>query len=193
MRNALLITAAQFEPVSLQQLKTQVQLADDYREHDNELQALITAAREKYESDTGLVLCSSSWRLNFDQWPVNYLELPTRTVSSVSSIKYIDATGTQQTVTSSVYELDAAYPSPRIRLKDDQQWPTIRGHEGDIEVNYVAGYANQGAVPYRDQQAILLLAANWFENRTGMIASNVNESPVGYNAMVLNRMRATYP
>lgn len=193
MRNALLITAAQFEPISLQQLKTQVQLADDYREHDNELQALITAAREKYESDTGLVLCSSSWRLNFDQWPVSYLELPTRTVSGISSIKYIDATGAQQTVASTVYELDAAYPSPQIRLKDNQQWPTIRGHKGDIEINYVAGHANQGAVPYRDQQAILLLAANWFENRTGMIASNVSESPVGYNHLVINRMRATYP
>lgn len=193
MRNALLTTAAQFEPISLQQLKTQVQIADDYREHDVELNELISAAREKYEHDTGLVLCSSSWRLTFDEWPVQYFELPTRTVQSIASVKYIDASGTQQTVSSSIYVLDANHPSPRVELAYNQTWPNNRGHDGDIEINYVAGYATQADVPTKHKRAILMLAAGWFENRTGMMQTNMSESPIGYTALVHNSMRSSYP
>jgi uncharacterized phiE125 gp8 family phage protein len=193
MRNATLITAAQFEPVTLAELKTQVQIASDYREHDVELTGLIIAAREQYEHDTSRILCGSTWRAVFDAWPVSYFELGTQSVTAITSIKYIDASSVQQTVSSSVYVLDTAYPMPRVRLAYNQQWPTTRGETGDIEITYTAGAATQAAVTARDKQAVLMLAASWFENRTGMIATNSQESPVGYGSLVRSRMRSTYP
>lgn len=192
-RAAKLITAATFEPITLEELKSQVQLASDYRAHDAELYQLIQAAREQYQHDTQQVLCASSWRLKFDEWPADFFELPTPTVTAISSIKYMDVSSVQQTLSSSVYELDETYPSPRVELAYNQQWPTFRGEDGDIEINYVAGYASQAAIPQAHKQAILMIASHWFETRTGMIQSNQAESPVGYSSLVRSRMRSTYP
>ena len=192
MREATLLTAATWEPVSLREIKTQVQLAPEYTAHDVELQQLVTGAREQYERDTAQILASSSWQIRFDDWPVEYFELDVRPITAIERIRYYDTTGTLQTVASSVYELDAAYPVARIRLGDNQQWPTARGHEGDILIDYTAGYATQSAVPASIKHAVMLLAATWFEQRTAVGAS-MQELPLGYTAMVHSRMRASYP
>jgi uncharacterized phiE125 gp8 family phage protein len=192
MREATLLTAATWEPVSLREIKTQVQLAPEYTAHDVELQQLVTGAREQYERDTSQVLASSSWQIRFDDWPVEYFEIDARPITAIERIRYYDTTGTLQTVASSVYELDAAYPVARIRLGDNQQWPTARGHEGDILIDYTAGYASQAAVPASIKHAVMLLAATWFEQRTA-VGSAMQELPLSYTAMVHSRMRASYP
>lgn len=195
LRRPALVTAATFEPVSLAEAKKQVELPLAYGAHDNHLSALIQAARETVEHDTGMVLCSSTWQWKLDHFPDDdELEFVQRPISAISSITYVDSAGTTQTWSSDYYLLDQYAEVPSVQLKYLAQWPTVRGGPQDVTINYTAGYASQDAIPRLLRQAVLLLVAHWFEQRTPVITGSISSDiPETYQALVNRYMRCTYP
>jgi len=100
-------------------------------------------------------------------------------VQEISSVKYLDKTGTEQTVAETVYWLT---PGGEISLDYGQTWPsdTLRG-PGSISIVYVTGYPPLeteteavtttdygGNVPRQFKQAMLLLIGTWYELREGV-------------------------
>lgn len=144
---------------------------------DNTLAALIGAATEMLDGPEGwlgralgqqtLLLsanhfpglsCLENWR----GWPNEYghyhwqaIRLPYPPVQSVTSVTYLDQTGTRQTIYPSGYVLADRMLSPAPNLS----WPAGLIQPGAVQITYVAGYQS-GQIPARVLQSILLGVAN---------------------------------
>ncbi len=180
----------EIEPVTLAQAKRHLGEYDDVTTRDEDVTALIQAAREWIEDYTGRALIDQTWRLTFgDTEAVDPVTTPTceRTVSeargteiflrkspalSIVSFKSVAADGTETDVEAGTYALreeDSRWP--RLVALNGASWGT-----GLYRVVFRAGYANrdvspaEGAevVPERFKQAMKLwIEANY--NRDQMM------------------------
>lgn len=157
-------TAATFEPVSLDEAKLQCGVAEDNEYFNTKLRDLIKGARQKVEADTGRALCTQTLDFTIDCWPYGLepIYLPRSPVASITHVKYYDTTGSQQTLNTSVYKTLLSREPAEIRLKHSQQWPSLYGEPGVVEVRMVCGYAIT-AVPGVLKQAVLLQVHNMFD------------------------------
>jgi uncharacterized phiE125 gp8 family phage protein len=177
------------EPVTVAEARRQCRIADAIAYHDEELAALIAAAREMVENDTGIVCYTGSFTQKFTDWSgVDLADV--RPVTSITSIAYLDGDGTSQTLSTDVYQLETASVKQFVRLKYGQNWPTTRWDTNGITVTYVAGYATVAAVPQMVKLAVLLkLHCEWLL-KNELDATTQEE---GY-VRVINRLgRRTYP
>ncbi len=148
--------------------------------------ALITAAREYIEEAARRALVTQTWKLYLDRWPVvDYIALPRPPLQSVTSLKYTDKDGTQTTWNSSNYLVDTASEPGRLVLAYGASWPNVTLQTvNPIEITYVCGYG-ANAVPKRWEQAVLLLAAHWYENREATITGSTQKSiPFGVESLI---------
>ena len=159
-----LITAATTYPVTLAEAKLhcRVDIADD----DTLITALITAATEMAEQKTGRAIITQTLELTLDAFPEAF-ELTRVPVQSITSVKYYDTTGTQQTLSDTLYALDAAddFGFAHISPVYGGTWPTTRDQINAVAVRYVAGYADAASVPQSIKNWILLMVSTMYENR----------------------------
>ena len=159
-----LITAPSTYPVDLASAKLhcRVDIADD----DTLITALITAATEMAEQKTGRAIMTQTLELTLDAFP-DAFELTRVPVQSVTSVKYYDTNGVQQTLNNTLYALDAAddfgfaYISPVYA----GVWPDTRDQINAVAVRYVAGYADAASVPQSIKNWILLMVSTMYANR----------------------------
>ena len=110
------------------------------------LPAMLTAARDKVQIDTGIVLLSETYDVFLDALPRDRtpIVLPWRPVQSITSVKSIDTAGMTQTLDVSNYVLDPSSEAPfpaRIGLSIGGVWPTdIRPFQPYV-IRIVAGWA----------------------------------------------------
>lgn len=174
-----LITAPTVEPVSVVDARAHLNVitSDD----DELIAVMITAAREAAEVKVGRSLCTQTWRLTLDSFPggsmagVPYgrafgipphailLERPP--VQSVTSIKYDDMAGVEQTVSSTLYKVELSSEPARITPVFGQIWPIPLPQIGAVRVTYVAGYGGADAVPAGIRQWILMQVGTMYANR----------------------------
>lgn len=174
-------TAPTIEPVSIEQAKEHIRVPFD--DDNTYIGALVKAARHRVEEWSGRQLINASWTFNLNRFPgSDTILLPWSPLSSVTSVKYVDTGGNTQTVSSDVYDSDAATIIPKIFLKYNQSWPSdVRGGTNDVEIIFIAGYgAVASAVPDAAKQAILMMVSHWYEHREpvvlGTIASAIPET-----------------
>ncbi len=163
-----------------------------YHPDDSIITSNIITAREQLEGDTNRAYINQTITLKLDKFPSNgIIELPRPPLSSVTSIKYWDSDGVQQTVTASDYVVDTTSEPGRIGLATGKSWPTPRGEIGDIEIIYVAGYGTAASdVPEGAKQAIKLLVGDLFEHRAIQIDHTSLAENNAYNAIV-GRLRVS--
>lgn len=163
-------TAPASYPVSLGEAKTHLHV-----EHDND-NALITgaiaAATDYAEQYLSRDLVQRTWEYSFDQFPVRGFCLPKNPVQSITSIKYIDTNGAEQTVSTDVYGVDIGVTPAEVYLKYNQSWPTARNQRNAVTVEFVSGHAPAGSpldyginVPDAIKSAILLIVGDLYLNR----------------------------
>jgi uncharacterized phiE125 gp8 family phage protein len=108
-------------------------------------------------------------RMELPCWPMDgQVRLPIGPVQSVSSVKYYDAGGVQQTLVANAdYQAWVGYRPPTIFPAPQKFWPVIQfGRVPAVTVDFVAGYGDTGsAVPAAAQQAILMTIGYWASNR----------------------------
>lgn len=159
-----LITAPSTYPVTLAEAKLhcRVDIADD----DALITALITAATEMAEQKTGRAIVTQTLELTLDAFPEAF-ELTRVPVQSITSVKYYDTTGTQQTLSNTLYALDAAedFGFAHISPVYAGVWPDTRDQINAVAVRYVAGYADAASVPQSIKNWILLMVSTMYSNR----------------------------
>lgn len=98
-------------------------------------------------------------------------------VQSVTSIVYLDPSGTPITLSNSSYETDITGVVGRIVPLSGTQWPAIASKLNAIMVTYVTGYGAASAVPGDIVAAIKLILGDLYENRESQFVGNIQVLP----------------
>jgi uncharacterized phiE125 gp8 family phage protein len=132
---------------------------------DAVLEGFLRAAISAVEARTGKVLLSRDFAWSFPRWTApEGVELPLAPVASVTDLALIAADGGETLVEPTRYYLEQDTHFPVLRgLSAGLPQPPANGH---IRLRFTAGYgADWGALPRDLAQAVLLLAAHFYENR----------------------------
>ena len=157
------VTPPALEPVTVADVKLNAGITHD--EDDVWLSRRIVSARQLAEVFIKRTFIETSWRLTLDELPSQFY-LPRPTLRSVTTFKYLDTSGVQQTLDASNYTVDIYTEPGRITPAYNVSWPTYRQHTNCIEVIYKAGYGTTAAsVPQGIRDAIVLTVTQWYENR----------------------------
>lgn len=210
MLNYQLITPPAVEPVSLDQAKKHLRV--DFPDDDLLITALITAAREMCEQKMHRAIYEQTYALSLDQfnygdwrstipterrnplrfsalWESMALRLPMPRLVSVTSITYLDTSGTLQTLDPSTYNVDASSQPARIVPAINLTWPTTDYYiPGSVKVTYVSGSYGDGlnvnTCPQSISWAILLLVGHFYENREATTSLSLKNLPIGVDALL---------
>lgn len=110
---------------------------------------------------------SAKWTYTLAEWPTDTdtIELPRPPLISVSSVKYYDENGTQQTWATSNYRAVASDFPGLVVFDDDADIPDLDARPEAIEIIFVAGYAAAIDVPPGIKDAILAYVAHRYRTR----------------------------
>lgn len=178
------ITAPVSDPVTATEIYRHLRLVEDATEKAY-ADACENVAREYVEQYTGTALLTQTWEVTLDGWWDGVLELPYPPLQSVSSIKYIDSDGVEQTLSASLYQVTTGSPVGYVQWKPDTTVPTARAEAGAIRIRFVCGYTSSSLVPASLKQAVLLMIAQWFENREPTLLSGAIPQEIPYTARAL--------
>lgn len=168
-----LVAAPSVEPISLAELKLHVRTSGSAE--DTLLAIYIAAARRKAEGELGRALVNQTWRQTIDFFPTENngeIKLLMPTVSSITSVTYIDADGDQQTLSAASYVLDSATSPGWLLPADGEEWPETDDVINAVSITFVAGYGAAGSdVPADIRSWVLLTAGFLYANREAMDAT----------------------
>ena len=166
-----LITAPVLYPLTLEEAKDHLRLESD--SDDAHVTDCIAAAVEWVEAQCRRRFVTQTWELILDSFPYcEELELPGGVLASITSVKYLDESGVEQTWSSANYEVDAASEPGKLRLAYGASWPTHRDRWNAIVIRYVLGTAVE-FVPVSIKNALKLLTSQMYEHRTPEVSGAV--------------------
>jgi uncharacterized phiE125 gp8 family phage protein len=178
-----LTTAPTVECVTAADIRAQGRITDT--SEDTLLAQYGKAARIWCEDYTGRSFVTTVWTYTLDYFCGNMIVLPRAPLQSVTSLKYYDAAGSQQTWAGTNYTADTARFPGCIHLGYNKTWPATYAIPNAIEVVYKAGYGDAAtSVPENILQAIRLLACHWYENREASIPT-IQIGPIPFGVEVL--------
>ena len=175
-----LTTAPAGEPLRVvPDIRDHCRLTDDEAAASSlDLASKIQAARTACEIATRRQLITATWTLVLDTWTeegvrfADGLRLPRPPLQSVTSVKYIDADGNQQTWAQDATGYTVDTPSGetcskgRIYPSYGVDWPALRGQPNAVEVEFVAGYGDDPEdVPARLREAMKRYVGELYERR----------------------------
>lgn len=177
------------EPITLTEVKNNLNLSSSQTEHDGKLTLLIQAAREEWEHDTSRCCINRTIEQRQEFWDekIRLLHGP---INSITSVRYYDSNNTLQTVSAADYSID--YTNNEIQFQRLYSEPASFDRWDAWVITYVAGYGTvPSAVPALDKQAMIMHVTNEFEN-TGETDAYL-KGKTAYESLVAKKMRSTYP
>lgn len=170
-----IVTAAASEPITLSEAKNFLRV--DTTADDDLITALISAAREMCEQYTRRILVTTTIDEYFDGFPDNVrpvdrdiIYLSRGPVQSVTSVKYVDAIGSEQTVDTAAYVVDTI--SEPARIASTAGWFATNGIINQVIVRYVVG-TDVDSIPKPLKQGMLLIISDLYDKR----GDNVRQLP----------------
>jgi uncharacterized phiE125 gp8 family phage protein len=152
----------------LQAMKDHLRLGSGFSDdglQDALVESHLRAATVAIEGRIGKVLLQRQFKLVLQDWrSLDEQPLPLAPVSSLISVTLVDAAAVETVVDPERYRLVADLQRPKL-VAAGILLPTVP-NEGQIEVIFDAGFgADWADVPPDLAQAVLLLAAEFYENR----------------------------
>ncbi len=177
-----IITAPTDEPITLDEAKDHLRVYID--DDDSVISEQITSARVWVEQYLGRALLTQTWEVYFNEFPA-CIEIPFPPLQSVTSIKYIDSDGVEQTLDAGEYNVHIQNEPGIIVLAYGKSWPSIRYELNAIAIRFVTGWATAADIPGPIKSAMLLLIGHLYEHREqATIGIQVNEIPFGIEALL---------
>ena len=146
------------------------------------LESYLRAALSAIESRIGKAIFERRFQWTVFAWNDSGRQgLPIAPVSAIESLKIVNATGAETVVNPSTYQLVRDTMRPSI-IASGGGFPNIPGG-GHADLTLLAGYsAVWSTIPTDLQQAVLLMAAHYFENRQG--EANATDLPATVLALI---------
>lgn len=170
-----LIAAASEQPVTRAMAEAQCRL--NAGDADALLDALIVAARQLAEQKTGRSFSPQTWELVMDAFP-DEIALHNGPVMAVTSVKYLDASGVEQTLASDAYRVDAA--SLPGRIMPSASWPATGALPNAVRVRYQAGLPVDDPTLGALRLWMLLAVATWFKHAEAVSDGQLASLPRTY-------------
>lgn len=137
------IQAPAAEPIAPSDVKASARI--DGAEFDSQLTIIIPALRRQAEGRLGRRLINQTVELVLDRFPAAEIDLQLPGVSSIVSVKYLDANGTEQTLASNAYTLDSASYTAWLLPAAGQQWPETMASANAVRVRFIVGFGAAAA------------------------------------------------
>lgn len=170
-----IVTAPITEPISLSEMKnfSRIDVDDDV----DTMLSMITAARQEAEKITRRQLITATWELRLDAFPET-IYLPMPPLQSVTSVKYLDYSGTEKTLVLNTDYLVDSYSEPaRITPCYGQVWPVTYPVVNAVRIVFIAGYGDKASdVPQSINNWILAFAGNLYEHRETDVVANITQA-----------------
>ena len=176
-----IVTPPTAEPVTLLEAKDHLRV--DGPDDDAMISVLITAARKWAEEYTGRQFVTATLDWFLDGFCPSF-SAPLPPLQSVTSIKYLDTDGAEQTLDAATYRVDAVSEPGRIALDYGKSWPSTYSVINAVTVRFVAGYGTAAAVPEPIRQAILILIGELYEQRQESVPASFAAVPFGVRALL---------
>lgn len=130
----------------------------------------LKAARQTGEDYMGRGFMTQTWKLSCSAFS-DLIWLPMAApLQSVTSVKYYDTTGVQQTLATSIYTVDTTSRPGRIVRAPVQVWPAVQADRlaNAVEITYVVGWTSADLVPERIKQGVRFMLAYQHYDREGL-------------------------
>jgi uncharacterized phiE125 gp8 family phage protein len=135
----------------------------------------LAAAVKLAEQATQRSIGTQTLELALDAFPTACpISLPNGPVTSITSIKYIDTAGVEQTLSAALYALDDYGLQARAVLAYGAAWPATQEVANAVKVRYVAGDLDPAV-----KTALFLAVAHFYENREASTDLDLKELPLG--------------
>ena len=200
-----LSVAPTVEPVSVDEIKSQLRIIDDDADNTT-LSFYIQSAREFFETQTNRQLCTATWIATYDffpgrkvdeyrppGWRYGIIRLPRSPLASVVSVQYIDTNGDTQTLASTEYQVSTKSEPGRVAPARFKVWPITDPMSMEaVTVTFTAGYGGASDVPVRFKQAIRFLVGHLYENREATVEQALTDLPLGFKSYLRASKIAEY-
>ena len=170
-------------PVSLADMKLHLKSETDETDDDTLISTLISAATTYCQEFQHRAFITQTRILYYDEFPLMF-HVPYPPLISVTSIKYIDTSGDEQTLDSGQYRVDIGNEPGRITEAYNCTWPSTRDVTNAVTLTYSAGYGAAADVPDTVKAAIKLLVAHWYEHREAVSDITVMPLPLAVNILL---------
>lgn len=164
---AVQTSAPASEPVTLAEAKAHLRV--DVTDEDTLITAMIVAARTAVEHIVGRKLITQSWSVSFDSFDeLVFTDLSP--IASVTSVKYTDTAGVEQTLANTEYALLPGTTAELIEAYG-KTFPDTRNEPNAVRVVVVVGYGDAASVPQAIKQWLLVQIATMFDTRSAYAAA----------------------
>jgi uncharacterized phiE125 gp8 family phage protein len=185
-----IITAPSFEPVSVADVSEYLRL-DDSPTDTALISALITAARQHLENYLNRYIAQQTVELALTGWK-DKIELSSP-VQSITSVKYLDVNGVEQTLASNQYILDNYSEPAVIYPAYNVTYPNLYDQENNVKIRYVVGFTSGGSpdtnpLPDPLKFAMMLIIGDLYSNREGGGEKAYQVNPTVQNLLQFYRL-----
>lgn len=162
MSYTTVVTAPVHEPVTLDELKDQVNIPLATLDHDAKLWLFLRTARATAEDFLQRWFVDQTRDYVIDTFPAgNTIRLPGGGLTSITSLTYTDSDDAATVWATTNYFAYTASEPGELVLEDSKSWPSVTlKPKGGIVIRYVLGVATGDLVEEPIRNAILMYAAN---------------------------------
>ena len=187
------ITAPTVTPLTLTEVKRHLNVTTT--DKDAMISLYLQAATDYVDGEWGFLgraLVTQTWLLTIDEFPDAEIKIPLPPLQSVTSVKYDDPDGVEQTVASTDYYVDSASEPGWVVPVANVSWPTPLDAVNAVRIEFVAGYDPStdsppdltANIPFNIKAGILLLTANMFEFRQENVEQAMASLPFGADRLL---------
>ena len=158
------------------------------------IDTLLATARKESEAYTWRALMDQTWELWLDDFQ-SVIEIDKTPVQSITSIKYLDADGVEQTYDSSNYEFETAdFDTGPGKITITGNFPTLQADRGNrVYIRFVAGYQDAASVPAVFKTAIMMRVSTlWEVRQTIHTGTQVHANPEWFQHLLASERNVKF-
>jgi uncharacterized phiE125 gp8 family phage protein len=185
-----IITYPTFEPITVADVAEYLRV-DNVALDTPLLEALITTARQYLEQYLNRYIAEQTVETALTGWSTEMtLSSP---VQSVTSIKYLDVNGAEQTLNSNQYVVDTYSEPAKITPAYNVSYPELYAVENNVKVRFVTGFTTGSSpddhpMPQPLKFAMMLIIGDLYANREGQSDKSYQVNPTVQNLLSFYRL-----
>lgn len=179
-------TVSGAEPITMQQVKEHLRV--NFDDEDSLIYALLVASREYAEKATSQAIIPQTIKAYYPALPstAGSLSLPLSNAVTITTVKYLDSAGVQQTLSSSEYYLTVGQPNTVYFTAGAA---AVTAQPDSVEITYTAGFGSSPYKPFPQsiRAAILVMTADLYENRESQSTQKFEQNMTVERLLNMNR------